>query len=397
MISVKSFKQIPNAVYAYYDYPVEGKNSDMVIVSNKEIDQYHEAAGKCYEMMEEAAKHVIKNKLYSKLGIPEFMEEVIEYTFKNRNIHVHPIARFDFAGGMDCLPIKMIECNADTPFSIFETALAQAYVAKDNNYPDEAQYNWIFEGVKNTMEYSRSFGQFTNSIIFSSYEDPEDILNTKILGEACEDAGFSTDWINWEKLWVNKDIGVFTSEDDKTISNTAARLFKMIPWEIIIEESEDMARGLSDTILAGNLIVHNPPYVMLFQSKGLMAIMSEIFPDSPYLLKTVFSGSDKVTEFLNKFDYSFVSKPIWGREGNNIEFVKNKNLKNKTEGPYNIFPMIIQEIAEFPQDESGRRYQAGVFVSDGEGVGLGFRRTNTDEKYEVITTAHEVCGHLIEN
>lgn len=391
MVSVKSFKQIPNKVYEYYDYPVEGKNSDMVIVSNKEIDQYHEAASICYSMMEEAASYVIKNKLYSKLGIPKFMEKVIEYTFKNRAVHVHPIARFDFAGGMDGLPIKMIECNADTPFSIFETALAQAYIAKDNKYPDEAQYNWIFEGVKNTMEYSKEHSKDKNSIIFSSYEDPEDILNTKILGEACEEAGFSTDWINWENLWVNKNIGVFTSDDGEHIGKTAKRLFKMIPWEIIIEESEHMAQGLAEAILEGNLIVHNPPYVMLFQSKGLMTIMSELFPNSPYLLKTCFN--DNNLHGMTKF----VTKPIWGREGNNISFVYDSELMNSTEGPYDIFPMIIQEIAEFAQDKDGRRYQAGVFVSDGEGVGLGFRRTNTNEKYEVITTAHEVCGHLIEN
>jgi glutathionylspermidine synthase len=71
---------------------------------------------------------------------------------------------------------------------------------------------------------------------------------------------------------------------------------------------------------------------------------------------------------------------------------------NENPGVYNEFSKeqyVYQNVAAFGHDEVGRHYQAGVFITDGVPSGLGFRRTATENPYEIITTNHELCGHII--
>ena len=50
------------------------------------------------------------------------------------------VASFDLAGGLDGLPIKLIEFNADTPTSLFETSIVQWALLKHNGMDETHQF-----------------------------------------------------------------------------------------------------------------------------------------------------------------------------------------------------------------------------------------------------------------
>jgi len=111
-------------------------------------------------------------------------------------------------------------------------------------------------------------------------------------------------------------------------------------------------------------IILNHAYTLLFQSKGIMKILYDLFPDSPYLLQTSF-------EPLN---VKQVEKPVFGREGANTKILDhNQNILSQTEGPYNNYKKIYQEYVEFAQDSDANKYQAGVFFAY-EACGVAFRK-----------------------
>ena len=128
-------------------------------------------------------------------------------------------------------------------------------------------------------------------------------------------------------------------------------------------------------------IILNPAYTLLFQSKGMMKILCDLFPDSPYLLKTSF-------EPLKGIQY--VEKRMFGREGANVRIVDaSGNTLEANDGPYGNFKPIYQEYVEFPKDSTGNSYQAGVFFAY-EACGLGFRRGG-----KILGNMSKFVGHVL--
>ncbi|MFZ2890876.1 glutathionylspermidine synthase family protein, partial [Sulfuricurvum sp.] len=128
-------------------------------------------------------------------------------------------------------------------------------------------------------------------------------------------------------------------------------------------------------------IILNPAYTLLFQSKGMMKILCDLFPDSPYLLKTSFTPLKGVQQ---------VEKRMFGREGANVKILDaSGSVIEANEGPYSNFKSIYQEYVEFPKDSSGNSYQAGVFFAY-EACGLGFRRGG-----KILNNMSKFVGHIL--
>jgi glutathionylspermidine synthase len=96
----------------------------LVVISENEANAYYEATNELYDMLTEAGQFVIDNELFHELNIPFNLVELIKESWEN-DVHWHLYSRFDLAGGIDGKPIKLIEFNADTPTSLFETAIIQ--------------------------------------------------------------------------------------------------------------------------------------------------------------------------------------------------------------------------------------------------------------------------------
>ena len=124
---------------------------EMVLVSEEEAEAYYEAGNKVYDMFVEAGEYVIENDLLHDIGIPFNLVDMVKMSWEN-DVHWHLYGRFDFAGGINGKPIKLLEFNADTPTALYETAIVQWAMLKANNMEEERQFNNIYEALRDNFQ-----------------------------------------------------------------------------------------------------------------------------------------------------------------------------------------------------------------------------------------------------
>jgi len=359
--------------------------SDAVVeVTQAEADAYYEATNAIYDMYVEAAEYVIENDLFFDLGIPFNLIEMIKKSWEN-DVHWHIYGRFDLAGGIDGQDIKLIEFNADTPTALFETALLQWGILKSNNMDDEKQFNNVYDAI--TDNFKRLVTLFDDTSSFDAHYDGWKILfscvsgndeeeaTTRLLQQMATDAGFVTHFEYLENVQFD-DNGIYDSE-----GNEYEYWFKLYPWEDIAVDEPELATTLTNIMTNQKAIILNPAYTLLFQSKGMLAILYELFPDSPYLLQTSFEPLKGIKQ---------IEKPMFGREGANTKILNaDATVAMQTDGPYGNYKKVYQEYVEFPKDIHGDKYQAGLFFAY-EACGLSFRKGG-----DILDNMSKFVGHVL--
>ncbi|EFO9429401.1 glutathionylspermidine synthase family protein [Campylobacter upsaliensis] len=356
-------------------------DNKLICVSKNEANAYYEAANELYDMFVAAAQNVIDNDRFDELGIPFNLIDAIKMSWENE-VHWHLYGRFDFAGGLDGKPIKLIEFNADTPTSLFESAILQWAMLKQNNLDEHLQFNSIYESLmdnfKRLITLDESVEEFEEhyrgwKILFSSVAgNKEEELTTKLLAHIAKDAGFECDFAYVDEVEFGEE-GIFKNGVNYEY------WFKLIPWEEIAIEEGELAMLLTQIMRNQKAIILNPAYTLLFQSKGILKILWELYPNHPLLLESSY-------EPLQGKD--FVRKPMFGREGANISIIKDDVKLQENIGPYGNNKMIYQQYYELNSSEN-EYYQAGVFFAY-EGCGLGFRKGGL-----IIDNASKFVGHII--
>ena len=357
--------------------------NDVVVLNEKTAEAYYKAGNELYEMYIKAGEYVIKHDLYDVLGIPPNLVPLIKYSWENdKGWHLY--GRFDLAGGVDGKPIKLIEFNADTATCIPETAIIQWASLKANGYDDSLQFNTLFETLVQSFKVIKANNpEFYPSLLISTMSGfPEDDTNMEILAEAAKEAGFEVAFESIEQVDFSTSEGIFKHN---TVDGSFTRYdfwFKLIPWEFIALDEPDLCKIITDICMDDKAIVLNPAYTMLFQSKGILKILWDLYPNHPLLLET------KSTVLVGK---KSVEKVLFGREGANVRIISSNNQTlSFSGGEYADQKKIYQEFIEFPMDGRGNYYQAGVFYS-GESCGLGFRKGG-----QILDNKAQFCGHLIE-
>src|SRR5438128_5878652 len=94
----------------------------------KEIDVLETATNELEKMTLQAAQHIIDQKLYSRMGIPDIAVPLIESSWEAEPPSLY--GRFDLAYD-GVTPPKLLEYNADTPTSLLEAAVVQWYWLQD--------------------------------------------------------------------------------------------------------------------------------------------------------------------------------------------------------------------------------------------------------------------------
>ena len=130
-------------------------------------------------------------------------------------------------------------------------------------------------------------------------------------------------------------------------------------------------------------IIFNPAYTLLFQSKGLLKILWDLYPDHPLLLESSFEPLHGQKQ---------VEKPIFGREGGNVTILDSNSAKiAHVDGDYSKHKMLYQAYTELPTDREGLSYQAGVFYAY-EACGLGFRKGG-----KILDNMSKFVGHIVKS
>jgi len=357
--------------------------SELVHVNQEESEAYYEAANTIYDMYVQAAEHVIENDLFFEIGIPFNLVDTIKESWEN-DVHWHLYGRFDFAGGIDGKPIKLIEFNADTPTGLFETAILQWALLKDNGLDEASQFNNVYEAISENFkrlvmlfddpaDFDKHYDGW--KILFSSIEGhSEEEVTTRLLQKMAEDAGFETRFAFLDEVGFD-DEGIYAAEE------ACEYWFKLFAWEDLATDEPELVIQLQTIMNNRKAIILNPAYTLLFQSKGMMKILCDLFPDSPYLLETSFEPLK---------GKAYVEKRLFGREGANTKIVNaDGTVMDEKEGDYGHHKAIYQEYVEFPQDDKEQSYQAGVFFAY-EACGLGFRRGG-----KILDNMSKFVGHII--
>jgi glutathionylspermidine synthase len=320
MIQLQNLTPIPDAKLEELGFTWHTDNdgskyvSDQLVqITQEEAEAYYTAGNELYDMYVEAAEYVIENDLFFEIGIPFNLVETIKKSWEN-DVHWHIYSRFDLAGGVDGKPIKLIEFNADTPTSLVESALLQWALLQHNNMDDEKQFNTIYESIANNFKRLITLFDDTAAfderydgwkILFSSIsKNDEEEATTRLLQQIATDAGFNTSFEYLENTHFDEN-GIYDSNE-----NNYEYWFKLYPWEDIAVDEPELATTLTNIINKQKAIILNPAYTLLFQSKGMMKILCDLFPDSPYLLKTSFEPLKDIKQ---------VEKTVFGREGANTK------------------------------------------------------------------------------
>ncbi len=359
-------------------------SDELVQITQDEAEAYYKAGNEIYDMYVQAAEYVIENDLFFDIGIPFNLVDAIKKSWEN-NVHWHIYGRFDLAGGIDDKPIKLIEFNADTPTALFETALLQWALLKQNDMNENKQFNNVYDAI--SQNFKRVITLFDDTEIFDERYDGWKILfssvggndeeeaTTRLLQQIATDAGFNTSFEFIQDVKFDEN-GIFDSDGNKY-----EYWFKLYPWEDIAHDEPELATTITTIMQNQEAIILNPAYTLLFQSKGMLKILSDLFPDSPYLLKTSFEPLKGVKH---------VEKTVFGREGANTKIIdSNGDVLVEVEGPYDNYKKVYQEYVEFAKDSKGDKYQAGVFFAY-EACGLSFRKGS-----EIMDNMSKFVGHII--
>ncbi len=357
----------------------------LVIISEAEAEAYYEATNTLYDMVVEAAEHVVENNLFHEIGIPFNLVDIIKESWEN-DVHWHLYGRFDLAGGLDGKPIKLLEFNADTPTALFETAIVQWSMLKQNRLEEVSQFNALYESLvdnfKRLVTLEEDVSTFEErydgwNFLFTSVKGNSEEENTvRLLQHIATEAGYNTEFAYIDEIEFSPEEGVFYQDKHYEL------WFKLIPWEDIAMEESDLAMILTQMIKNQKAIIFNPAYTLLFQSKGLLKILWDLYPNHPLLLESSFEPLQGKQQ---------VKKPVFGREGGSVSIL-DENAQNieSVEGDYDNHKMVYQAYTELVTDTQGQSYQAGVFYAY-EACGLGFRKGG-----KILNNMSKFVGHMVQ-
>ncbi|WP_309498730.1 glutathionylspermidine synthase family protein, partial [Sulfurovum sp.] len=263
--------------------------------------------------------------------------------------------------------------------------IVQWAMLKKNNLEEESQFNGLYEALvdnfKRLVTLEEDISTFEErydgwNFLFTSVRGNSEEENTvRLLQHIATEAGFETEFAYIDDIEFSADEGI--SYNDKNYE----LWFKLIPWEDIALEESDLAMLLTNIIKNQKAIIFNPAYALLFQSKGLLKILWDLYPNHPLLLETSFdllAGQKQV------------KKPVFGREGGNVSILDENALElESVDGDYANHKMVYQAYAELATDREDQYYQAGVFYAY-EACGLGFRKGG-----KILDNMSKFVGHIV--
>ncbi len=300
-----------------------------------QIEALEAVTEELHQMALEAVKYVVaSDDLMRKFALPEAMWPYIRESWEKQQFTLY--GRFDFAyDGIN--PPKMLEYNADTPTSLYESAFFQWLWLEDQieagALPDSAdQFNSIQEAlIERFRHFKAEEGDFLH---FSCCDDSdEDRGTTEYLQDCADEAGLPNTFLFIEEIGIDGE-GTFTDLDDLAIDS----IFKLYPWEFMLREPFAESLSSSDTLWL------EPAWKAILSNKALLPLMWALYPDHPNLLPAYFEG-ERGSETLK----DYVHKPIFSREGANITIIKEGEILERAEGPYGEEGAIIQAYHPLPQ------------------------------------------------
>lgn len=308
----------------------------------------------CLDLVAEAVK---SERLMAQLEIPEVMRDYVADSWTRGEPSLY--GRFDFAyDGKG--PAKLYEYNADTPTSVFETAVFQWLWLEDQisagvlpNGSD--QFNSLHEKLVARFQAIFPDGGFVH---FSS--DPEfveDRQTVRFLEDLAAQAGLDPKFVAIDAIGLNAD-GRFVDGENYLIG----ALFKLYPWEHMLRD--DYAAPLP----TAEVTVLEPAWKALLSNKGILPLLWERNAGHPNLLEAYFETDPR----HGKLGTAYVRKPLFSREGANITLVDGEQRSEGIDAGYGEGRHIRQAL-HVPPVFDGRHVIIGSWLVGDGPAGMSLR------------------------
>ncbi|KQM13700.1 hypothetical protein ASE73_11340 [Sphingomonas sp. Leaf24] len=314
-----------------------------------------ELHGLCRDLVDEV---VGSEALMHRLAIPDDMRDVVAASWKAHAPSLY--GRFDFAFDGSG-PAKLLEYNADTPTSIFETALFQWQwledrIADGTLAQGADQYNRLHDAL-----VERFGALFTkgSTVHFASVDDHvEDRQTVRYLEDVARHAGLDPAFVAIDRIGVDGD-GAFVDGDDVLIG----ALFKLYPWEDMLREPYAKQLAATKTLFL------EPAWKALLSNKGILPLLWQRHRGHPNLLPAAFADDAAA---LAEIGDAYVRKPIFSREGWDIELVDGSATARGPEGGYGEEGHVVQALARLPVFD-GNHAVVGSWIVGDDAVALSVR------------------------
>ena len=321
-----------------------------------------EIDGMCFELLDQSLRD---ETVYQRLCIPEAYWDYVANSWRQRDKDLYGRMDFSYDG---TAPAKLLEYNADTPTTLYESSVFQWLWLEDAKaaglIPQSSdQAAEIHEHLVSAFENTRTEGLLHLACMRDMEDDRETV---KYLEECAQEAGLKTDFLAMRDIGIDKD-GLFTDLEDRVIAD----LFKLYPWEWIM--AEEFGRYLTTS----GVRFLEPPWKAVLSNKGLLPLLWEKFEGHPYLLPAYFEGDAKVANLTG----DYVRKPLLSRQGANIEIVRRGKTADRTkhvhsEGDYGGEGHIVQAFHPLPAFD-GKYPVMGCWMVAGQPAGISIREGET--------------------
>jgi glutathionylspermidine synthase len=333
--------------------------------SPAEIDELERATYALDKMCLEAVGHVIDSRQFEPFALPSAFHDLVVRSWGRDERTIY--GRFDLVYDGKAPP-RLFEFNADTPTALLEASVVQWFWMKEC-HPDADQFNSIHERLIEAWQAVAA--EKPGRVTFVSLAgNIEDFMTVNYLRDTAMQAGLDTDYLTVEDIGWDGQRHSFVDLQNRPL----ATVFKLYPWEWLL------ADRFAPHLLEAATRWLEAPWKMLLSNKAILTVLSELYHDSPYLLRTGFQPPSA----------SYVQKPIQGREGANLTLVVDGRTEMVTPGPYGDQPRVFQEWKPLPCFD-GNYPVIGSWIVNGYACGVGIR----EDRGPLTQNTSRFIPHLI--
>lgn len=345
------FHTIDNEPYwdesAYYQFSLQQIEQDLETPTEE-----------LHQMALDLIPDILQNEQQlTQLAIPEQYWDAVRDSWQQAEPHLY--GRMDFAYDGSG-PAKLLELNYDTPTSLYETGFFQWVWLEDQQMrgtlPAGADQ---FNSLQDKLEQAFAELPLPQPFYFSSVaESQEDRGTVDYLMDIAMQAGLDSRFIELES------IGAIDGQLVDLEGFPIQGLFKLYPWEFMLQEE------FAKTLLTSQTRFVEPLWKTLLSNKGILPLLWQKYQGHPNLLPAFF---DDATQPLTA---GWVRKPLFSREGANIELLTHSGEKLSQSGPYTDSGYIRQAFSPLPR--FGDSYTLiGSWVVGDIAAGIGIREDNS--------------------
>lgn len=346
------FHTIDGDVYwdesAYYQFTLSQIENDL----EDPTEALHQM---CLDLVAEVVRD---QQLMERLAIPKHYWDAIANSWNNGYPSLYGRMDFSYNGKS---PAKLLEYNADTPTSVYEAGAFQwIWLAQQVDAGKLSRHADQFNSIQEKL--IQRFADLNGlPITFTCCRDSDEDRGTVAYLEDCaRQGGVATRFIYLDDIGIN-DRGQFIHQDDSQIQ----ALFKLYPWEMMFTDS------FGHYLPNAECHFLEPMWKAILSNKGILPLLWQRHENHPNLLPAYFADE------APSLQGDYVRKPLFGREGANIEWLRDgqASLSSPDQG-YGAEGYIIQQAAPLPKFD-GNHTLIGSWVVDNQPAGLTIREDNS--------------------